>query len=120
MCLFFTIVLGGSTLWHLRKFSHNILNISYLNSCLSSFSFIPASPHSWNSFHISSYYLLDLVRQTQPTLVTPANQVPIVICPWVCGTCNFLLPIEYNKSDAMACHSYNHKIIFHFLKLNLT
>jgi hypothetical protein len=54
---FFIIVLGGGTSWYLHKFLQYIKYI-ILEFPPPSFSFIPSSPHSWNSFnryHFSIY-----------------------------------------------------------------
>jgi hypothetical protein len=56
LTFFFIVVLGAHC--GIYKGSYNILNISYLNSSPPSFSFIPSSIHSWNSFsrsHFSIY-----------------------------------------------------------------
>jgi hypothetical protein len=80
--LLFIVVLGGGTLWHLQKLSQYINYISCLNSPSLSFSFIPFSPHSWNTFsryHFSIYihvYIVFPLYSPSQTLPPPPPMVP--------------------------------------------
>jgi hypothetical protein len=59
----FIVVLGGSTLWHLKRFVQFIKCI-ILNSPPSLLSFILPSPDSWNSFKI--YYFCTYIHVYTP------------------------------------------------------